>query len=263
MKRARNISLLLLVAVGGFYVGRRYPTEDGKSSAMAPVADSTRFEAEIARLAAENRRLMAAREQRSDDVAAAQREQSSAASLARVNILRDLKKQQIIAVRVPVVYNNGILSDGFAQLFALTPGETETLRRAIEDARAEIDRLSLANANVTRKGDSTLVIVQPFVGGADVYDRLMDSFEHTLGPERYAAMVDLHTDELPRMFSEFGAENRTITITRDPANRFRIEDSRRTASGSVGRSTQFSDPSELSDFYRWLVPLLPPATRPP
>lgn len=71
-------------------------------------------------------------------------------------------------------------------------------------------------------------------------------------------MVDLHTDELPRMFSGFGAELRTITITRDASSGFRLDDARKTATGSVGRSTAFAEPSELSDHYRWLSPLLPP-----
>ena len=263
LKRFGGILLFLIVALGGFYAGRAFRIEDGNTRAVVSAADAAQFKTEIARLSAENRRLAAASDHRRDDIGPVQRERSDADALARVNMLRDLKRRQIVAIRMPVVYNNGNLSDGFAELFALTAGETETLKRALAAARAEISRLSLANANVTRNGDSTVVTVGPFEGGADVYDRLMETFEHTLGSDRYAAMVDLHTDELPRIFSGFGAEQRTITITRDSEDLFRIQDTRKSASGSVGRTTVFSDASELSDFYSWLGPLLPPVKRLP
>lgn len=191
-------------------------------------------------------------------------DQVSTAPLVRVNMLLDLKKRQAASIRLPVVYNNGNLSEGFAELFSLSPSETDALKRAIKEAHSEIGRLSQANASVSQQADSTIVTIQPFEGGADVYDRLMDSFERTLGPDRYAAMMELHTDELPRVFSGFGAEQRTLKIVRDARNesRFRIDDSRRTASGSISRTVYASNPSELGDSYSWLAAILPqvPAT---
>jgi hypothetical protein len=186
-------------------------------------------------------------------------EQISTAPLVRVNMLRDLKKRQLATIRLPVVYNNGKLSDGFAELFALAPSEVEALKSGIAEAHSEIGRLSQSHASITQQGNSVVVTVQPFEGGADVYDRLMDSFERTLGPDRYAALIELHTDELPRVFSGFGAEQRTITISRDTGRggRLQIQDSRKSGSGSIGRSVEVSDPSELSESYRWLAPILP------
>jgi hypothetical protein len=186
-------------------------------------------------------------------------DQSGTAPLVRVNMLRDLKKRQVANIRLPVVYNNGNLSEGFAELFSLSPSEADALRSAIKEAHSEIGRLSQANASITQQGASTIVTVQPFEGGADVYDRLMDSFERTLGPDRYAAMIELHTDELPRVFSGYGAEQRTLMIVRDARkeSRFRIDDSRRTASGSISRTVYVSNPSELSDSYSWLASVLP------
>jgi hypothetical protein len=148
-------------------------------------------------------------------------------------------------------------------LFALTPLERDTLRHAIEEANSEIGHLSLANATVESAGNKTTVTVQPFDGGADIYDRLMDSFERTLGEERYSAMLELHTDELPRAFSGFGAEKRTITISYDPTSQtFKLQDNRKSASGYLNRSESFADPSSLSDSNRWLAPLLQRMPRP-
>jgi len=175
----------------------------------------------------------------------------------RVNLLRELKNRQVAVIRLPVVYNNGRLSDGFAELFSLTNSEKEALRLAIDAARVDIGSLSLSNAKVTHGASSTVITVPPFDGGADIYDRLQDAFQQTLGPERFSALNELHTDELPRVFSSFGAESRTITISYNPASAtYRLEDNRKTSSGYLNRSETFSDPSKISDLNQWLIPIV-------
>jgi hypothetical protein len=166
---------------------------------------------------------------------------------------------KLAVIRLPVVYNNGRLSDGFAELFNLSPKEIESLTRVIESAHDAIGVLAMQNATLVAQGDSLVVSVKPFMGGADVYDRLMESFKQILGAERYGAMVDLHTDELPRAFSEFGAEQRTLTIKRRPGTTsdFEIDDMRRRPSGSTSHTSEVSDASTISHRYRWLIPLFP------
>jgi hypothetical protein len=247
----------ICIAVAAFLIGTRLGKKENHVVQTA---------SETTKKASEDRQPMAPSEQRPSTSPAAQ-EQLNVSPLAGMNMLRDLKRRQVALIRLPVVYNNGKLSEGFAELFSLTQNEKETLRRAIEDARLEIGRLSFANAKVTRDGNSTIVIVQPFDGGADIYDRLMDSFQRTLGADRYSAMVELHTDELPRVFSGFGAEKRTIAISYDPTSKtFRLQDNRKTVSGYSNRTESFSDLSDLSDLNRWLAPILqrmpPPGTSP-
>lgn len=181
----------------------------------------------------------------------------SALPMFRVNLLRELKNRQIAVIRLPVVYNNGRLSDGFAELFSLTSREKEALRSAIDAARSEIGALSLANAKITHGASLTVISVPPFDGGAEVYDRLQDSFQQVLGPERYSALNELHTDELPRVFNSFGAESRTISISYNAASAtYRLDDNRKTSSGHLNRSESFSDPAKISDLNQWLIPIV-------
>lgn len=272
---ALKVALVLVGGWVGFHFGSRYASAwtaqapiDAASIPSTGLPDSRRtaLETEIARRSAENRSFA----EEYSRPAGTEREVAEPALPDRLHARVDLQRSGT-EVSLPIVLNNGELFDGFSEIFALTPAEQETLARAIAAARAQIDRLTAAWATVTREEDALVVVVEPFEGGADVYHSLLDSLERTLGRDRYATFGDnryaafeiLHynndmNNELLRTFRHLGAALRTITITRHPQveGRFKIQETSRLASGWLGYSAQFSDPSELGTVYQWLAPFL-------
>jgi hypothetical protein len=163
-------------------------------------------------------------------------------AIEKLNALAEAQKLKTVAIRMTVIDRGGALNDGFTKLFAMTPAEKESLNRAVSDARAEIERLSKASTVVKRDGDSLVISTNPFDGGSDVYDHLMDSFAQTLGPERNAAFLALNPEQLGTELSAFGGEKRTITLSRELTEngepRIAVRDERKTPHGSSSSNMQ-------------------------
>lgn len=136
-----------------------------------------------------------------------------------LRVLTDLQTRKLVRPDVTFVNNNGTLTKAFGELFALTPTEQTTLQQAVERARDRLTELERANAIVTHdaKGNVTIA-VSSFAGeGGRVYDDLMKTFADTLGRERNAAFQALGAAQVERALGHFGAGERTLVFSFDPA----------------------------------------------
>jgi hypothetical protein len=180
-------------------------------------------------------------------------------------LLLELQRQKRASIRLPVVTGNGVLSPGFIHLFNLTPSEADKLQQRLDDTGRAIDQLAAANASVDGTKDSVIVTVKPFYEGIEMYDKLLASFAEVLGDERNAAFLALHNNEIGRAFNGFGAEQRTITITRDAKDEssYWLKDNRKSESGTTMTVAEFSDTSKFPVRYNWLLPVIPPLEKLP
>jgi len=142
---------------------------------------------------------------------------SHAGAIDELRVLADLQKGKVLSAKVmPVAGKDRKLTDGFAELFKLSPEERTALQAALDKAQSRLAALEKANSTVTRNADGSVVIaVQPFPkeGGA-AYDELMSSFAQTLGPERDAAFSSLGSaGQLEDDLDGFGAVQRTLTLS--------------------------------------------------
>ncbi len=267
-----TFGLVALAGVAGYEVGRRQ-AGDVEPSANSPTADAGATPGETARLREEVARLRSENERRAKtpatpgEPAAAVRALPAAADehaarMAKLRALAEAQKDKTASINLPIVTRDGKLAPGFAQMFDLTPTETEALQNAVAQGRQQIDGLMAANATVTPSGDTVVVEVKPFAGGGDVYDSLMDAFARTLGPERNELFLALQTDQLTRAFNSFGGEERTLTFSREPGiggsePRLVLND-RQKAPRSTSTSTMtYPDLAKLPEQYAWVVPLVP------
>jgi hypothetical protein len=144
------------------------------------------------------------------------------------------------------------------QLFQVTPAEREQLQRALDDAEAQTTKLAMANATVKVEADALVATIPPFEGGADIYDGVMDAFARSLGPERNQAFVTLQASQLSNALSGFGAERRTVTITRESRpngeSQLSIRDERKgtNSNSSSGSGMPLADIGRLWEQFPWL-----------
>lgn len=265
------VTYILVVAAGlsGYWLGRRQiPAADprAKSNSTVESRETGRLHDENARLRTENERLTKAVTARETPSAASPglpvAADEHAVKMAQLRALAGAQKDKSANVNLPIVTRDGKLAPEFAKMFDLTPAENEALQRAVAQGRQQIDGLLAANATVTPTGDTIVVEVKSFTGGGDVYDTLMDAFARTLGPERNELFLALQTDQLTRAFNSFGAEDRTLTFSREATtdsagSRLALRDLQRAPHSSTSSSMTYPDLSKLPDQYAWVVPLVP------
>jgi hypothetical protein len=265
------VTCILVAAAGlaGYRLGRRQvPAADplANSNPAVESRETGRLRDENARLRTENERLtkaVTAREAPSTALPGLPAATDAhAVKMAQLRALAEAQKDKSANVNLPIVTRDGKLAPEFAKMFDLTPAENEALQRAVAQGRQQIDGLLAANATVTPTGDTLVVEVKPFTGGGDVYDTLMDAFARTLGPDRNELFLALQTDQLTRAFNSFGAEDRTLTFSREATtdstgSRLALRDMQRAPRSSMSSSMTFPDLSKLPDQYAWVVPLVP------
>jgi hypothetical protein len=267
--RVSVVAIALTAAAGGYWLGRQNQTLSPSVPAAATSTDAT----ELTRLREENRQLRAANETAAKTRALATDEPKSLAragaptepttGIARLKTIAEVQLGRLATVRLPLMERNGRLADGFVRLFEITPTEKELLQQALDQARARSAKLALANATVKVDGGTFVATIPPFEGGADVYDGVMDAFAHTLGPDRNGAFVALQTDQLSSALNGFGAEQRTITITREarPGSKYgetgiMVRDQRRSPSGGSSMTGMSTDTKQMLEQFPWLEPHL-------
>ncbi len=137
---------------------------------------------------------------------------------ARLKILEDLQKRNILNSKMTFIEPTGGLSSSFVELFSLTAEEQAALQKAVDDARKQIGALMVANAAVHSNGDNNIVIdVKPMEGGPAVGDSVMNAFATILGPDRNSSFVALGANQLEEALGSFGAEQETLSITDNTA----------------------------------------------
>ncbi|HVS52550.1 MAG TPA: sigma-70 family RNA polymerase sigma factor [Opitutaceae bacterium] len=221
-----TVGVVVLAAVAGW---GGYAWRDGHPPARAvalspkPVASATAsadmaaLKEENRRLRDENERLHAASPSIDSPAAPDQKNADGPSALQRLTWLNDAQKSGLLQlVRVPFTVGFGELSPKFAELFALSPTETDAMQQALDKAHARIDSLVLANATTRTLPDGKIVIdVKPFEGGGAVYDEMMDAFASVLGKDRNGIFLQLvgSRGQLDGEFNQFGGEQRTVTVT--------------------------------------------------
>jgi hypothetical protein len=164
----------------------------------------------------------------------------------RRRVLGEIRRNKVASVDVPFFARNelhatdGTLSRQFIEFFELSPAEAGQLSDLIQATRAEMWNAAKAQAQVSRSESGGVVIkIPPVAAGADIYDRVMNGFQAVLGDGRYNDMMFFNNRQFERMFNEFGAEERTLSIEAGEGGRYRVTDF------VVGR------PGEMSSTYSY------------
>jgi RNA polymerase sigma factor (sigma-70 family) len=215
-KLALAAALVVLTLATGTLVAVHYrllvrPGTTGPSATESQELSTLREQ--VKRLSADNSRL--AVQAQSDPARSAE-----AAGLERLRVLAELQKSGTLRNSIGLVDGGGKLNRQFVEIYQLSPASAAALQRTLDASRAKMNALVLANAKVTEQSAGKVVVqVEPFpqAGGA-AYDELMGSVGSLLGPDRSAAFAQLSADSLEDEFGAFGAAQRTLTITRDPAS---------------------------------------------
>lgn len=214
------VCLTLLAGVGGYALhtptATSAPRPTVTSNSDETMAEITRLRAENAQLHQDNDALAAARSRGFGNQASAGSGTAALSAIDRLRVLADAQKSGLLSARVQITTPQGKLTPHFIELFALTPPEAETMQQALDKARARLSDLAVANATARTTADGKLVIdVKPFDGGGAVYDETMDAVSGILGPDRSAAFLGLVGSQLGDALDQFGAEQRTVTLSRD------------------------------------------------
>lgn len=216
-----TIGLVAAFGLGTYFGGYRLAREETSRD----IARTAASESELRALRDENRRLaseLAARSSRPATTATSPTAGAPAGSVIPAEqwrVLAELKSKKMVDARMAFVNPGGKLTDAFATLFELTPIERDKLQDSVSRATQRIAELEAENAAVTRDDKGRVIIsVKPFVAaGSELYDGMMKSFAETLGPERATAFMALGSEQVENVLGRFGAAQRTVTFSYDPA----------------------------------------------
>jgi RNA polymerase sigma factor (sigma-70 family) len=183
-----------------------------------------------------------------------------------LRMLAELQKRGLVRPNMAFVNPDGKLNSAFVELFALNPDEQSALQQNVDGARERLFELERANSAVSRNDKGDLVIsVSPFAAeGGVVYDALMKSFADTLGPERNAAYVALGSSQVERALGQFGAAQRTVTFSVNPATaggakgNISVKMDYKSSDGSGNSSSNFPNLEEAQKFAGTVGRLVPP-----
>jgi hypothetical protein len=262
-------------AVGiGVYFGASTHSQSAASSASARTQSATP-EAALAASHAENERLKAelarlrssatAEMSASATPAAAAQQARLAAALARLRVLMELRQNQLAKPEMAELVASGAkLTPAFADLFALTNDEQETLQRSIDEARERLAALERENATVSRDATGkVMVAVKPFpAAGGAIYDATFKTFADTLGSERFGAFAALGAEQIERALGRFGLPERRIIFSRNPVpngnTRYTMSEDYRLMKENGRYSTDFETLQEMRTQAGTIADLLPP-----
>lgn len=180
----------------------------------------------------------------------------------RLRVLMNLRKSQMSMV--VGLLSGSRLDEHFVELFGLSPEEAQKLQAGLDAAQKRLHDAMRAHARVERDGDKVTIKVPPLEEGPAIYDQTTSAIQDVLGPERMAAFSALEADQLAAEMNNFGAEARTLSITRqpDPAGDGRVlyslTDYKKTANGGYGTSNSTAlGPAQIRQFSGPLGDLLP------
>lgn len=224
------------------------------------------LEEENRRLSVTNEELRAKLMARAQSMASAQAQATAAkAEPPPWELMRSIRRDKSATVHLtPFDVNTGKLSEGIAEIFALTEQERDSLERAVDDAHRELALLMVENATANTVEGKVELTVLPFGEGTDVRTRLLETFANTLGPDRlevFNANIP-HGSGLDQAFGGFGVGPVAGTIIRVPTGdsigpQFRIGLRITTTIGSSATNVNFPNAAALPDSMRWLNILVP------
>jgi hypothetical protein len=181
----------------------------------------------------------------------------------RRRVLMEAKKLGAVT-HIPAVGRPRKLNSKFIQLFELSPSEQKDLQQAVDTAMKTIDRLEAENAKVeTNAYGAAVISVKSYAEkGGVVYDKLLNAFARTLGPERYEAFTALSADSMESNLGSFGTREKTVTIQWNPkVKSYELFEQYRSFQNSGSSNSQFQTFSEVEKSYPELAPLIPAALK--
>lgn len=251
-----------------------YGERQGLAAASATQIELAKNRAKISALDAENRELSVANE----ELRAKHKERAQSATLAQSKaaakpasppweLMRAITRDKLAYVTLaPFDVKTGKLSAGFAEIFALSLPERDTLEGAVADAHRELARLMVQNGTATTIDGKVTLTVRPFGDGAAIRTKLLDTFASTLGPNRFEVLDDRirNSTDLNQAFGGFGVGGMAGTIIRVPTgdysgSQFRVGLRIATTAGGSSSATNVDAPNAaaLPDSLRWLNTLVP------
>lgn len=159
----------------------------------------------------------------------------------------------------------GQLQPGFGQLFGLSDDQVGRLQEKITALKQQVESAAMAGTTVEQTGENTYSLtMQPLATAAQSRDELISTFKEALGEDGYRLFAALngervsaegvHTGGPANLLAQFGAEPRTMTVTRGP-NGFQYS----FKSGNSGGSGNGADLTNLSARLGPAVNMLPSA----
>jgi RNA polymerase sigma factor (sigma-70 family) len=235
------VGTVALAAIGAtFYEWNQRQRAEAELAAITIDRDSlrSRLEAEQQRTARSARDIVALEAQNKNTLQATTTTPVSAPpgpSLGRLRTLTELWKGKVLSLQPDLVRGRILtlqvrplegtenkLGRDFVDLFGLTSVEQENLQIAVDKARNQIAELERLHATVSANdaGNKLVIAISPFADlGGPISSELMQSFAQILGPERNSAFNALGAaDQIERDLGDFGAAERTITISYDASD---------------------------------------------
>lgn len=121
-------------------------------------------------------------------------------------------------LRFPFLDPSGKLSPELAELFNLTTTEILNVQNSIEAAQKRLTETAKVNSTISRSEDGSITITTaPFLEtGNVIYETLIKHITQSIGEQRSTALMQLTGDKMERSFRYFGAEERTVKVSKVP-----------------------------------------------
>lgn len=273
MRTLFRFTIVMAAALVVAWVSFRFAQGDGPGSAAAARTELAGSQEKISALQEENRRLSAANAELQAKLNA--RAQAAAAQAAAAaakagpppwETMRAISRDRLANVNLtPFDNKTGDMSDGVAEILALTAKEKEVLEKAMEETHRELGALMLQHATFSKVDGKVQLTMQPFPEGAAIQQGLLQTLADTLGPERFEVLnANIQNGNgMQVAFGGFGEGSVVGTIMRVPTEdstgtRFRVG---LRVSGALGGSSVINvdaaNTAALPDSLRWLNTLVP------
>jgi hypothetical protein len=264
----------MAAALAAGWAAFRFAQRPGLEAESATRVELARNRKKMSALETENRRLSVANEDlrtkldaRAQSAAFAQAKAAAKAPPTPWELMRSISRDKSASVHLaPFDFKTGKLSEGFAEIFALSVQEKDLLERAVEEAHRELALLMVRNATAEIVDGKVTLTVRPFSEGAEVRTRLLETFANTLGPDRFEVLDAniRNSTDLNQAFGGFGVGGVAGTIIRVPTadysgSQFRVGLRIATTATGSSSATNVDAPNSaaLPDSLQWLNTLVP------
>lgn len=273
MRTLFRFTIVLAAALVAAWVSFRFAQGDGPGSAAAARTELAGSQAKISALQEENRRLSVANAELQVKLnARAQAAASARAGAAAAKagpppweLMRTISRDKSANVSLsPFDNKTGRMAENLAEIFALTAQEKDTLEKAVDETNRELGALMLQSATFNKVDGKVDLTVQPFAGGEEIRQRLLETLAATLGPDRFEVLnANIRSSNgMQLAFGGFGVGRIAGTIMQVPTEdgsgtRFRVGLRVDTGGASSVTNVDAATPAALPDSMRWLNALIP------
>ena len=93
--------------------------------------------------------------------------------------------------------------------------------------------------------------------GADLYDKVMDGIQATIGDDRYKDVLAHNGDQIENLFSQFGGQDRSFSIERNQNGKYKVFDETRVGKGRTSYNWNDMDLETLNKRYPDFIEYIP------